>query len=81
MQEKTGRWGNKRKVDHEFKKTLLENLRPENIHEIQIENFKKKNKIKAKIANGFGNSAQNFGIYSGHVVHSSLPWRHFLMRR
>ena len=49
MQEKTGRWGNKRKVDHEFKKTLLENLRPENIHEIQIENFKKKNKTKQKL--------------------------------
>ena len=42
MQEKTGRWGNTRKVDHEFKKTCLENLRPENIHEKQIKNLKKK---------------------------------------
>ena len=39
----------------------MENLRPENIHEKQIKNFKQ-SEIKAKIANGFGNSEQTFGI-------------------
>ena len=42
MQEKTGRRGNTRKVDHEFKKTESQNLTPENFHEKQIKNFKKK---------------------------------------